>query len=148
MSNLIFCNVDNTLCDKVKEIAGDRIVVDCGAGRGLFSSVYKGNAISIDIHQPDEPISPILDHNSEHYCFPKGAIPIFIRPCHSNFVHNTIIHNRNKFDKAIYVSMPKNLDGDLEASGLVITLRAVQMNVNTATVERESWVAYGVLSLS
>lgn len=34
------------------------------------------------------------------------------------------------------------------ASGLVITLRAVPMNVNTATVEKESWVAYGVLSLS
>lgn len=118
MSNLIFCNVDNILCDKVKEIAGNRIVVDCGAGRGLFSSIYKGNAISIDIQQPDEPISPILDHNSELYCFPKGAIPIFIRPCHSNFVHNTIIHNRNKFDKAIYVSMPKNLDGDLETNGL------------------------------
>ena len=114
MSNQIFCKVNKKMCDVLKEIAGDRIVVDCGAGRGLFASMYKGKALSIDIHQPDEPLSFIIEKNAEHYCFPKDSIPIFIRPCHSNFVHNTILKNRNKFDKAIYVSLPKNLESDLD----------------------------------
>lgn len=118
MSNLIFCNVNNELCNKIREIAGDRIVVDCGAGRGLFGSMYQGKVLSIDIYMPDIPLSFVLEHNSEHYCFPKKSIPLFIRPCHSLFVHNTIMHNRNKFDKAIYVSMPKNLENDLEVKGL------------------------------
>lgn len=114
MSNQIFCKVDNELCDKVKEIAGERIIIDCGAGRGMFASMYSGKVLSIDIHQPDEPLSFIMENNAEHYCFPKDSIPIFIRPCHSNFVHNTILKNRNKFDKAIYVSLPKNLENDLD----------------------------------
>lgn len=114
MSNQIFCKVDNELCDKVKEIAGERIIIDCGAGRGMFASMYSGKVLSIDIHQPDEPLSFIMENNAEHYCFPKDSIPIFIRPCHSNFVHNTILKNRNKFDKAIYVSLPKNLESDLD----------------------------------
>jgi hypothetical protein len=114
MSNQIFCKVNKEMCDAVKAIAGDRIVVDCGAGRGLFASMYDGKVLSIDIHQPDEPLSFIIEKNAEHYCFPRNSIPIFIRPCHSNFVHNTILKNRNKFDKAIYVSLPKNLDGDLD----------------------------------
>lgn len=114
MSNQIFCNVNKEMCDVVKKIAGERIVVDCGAGRGLFASMYDGKALSIDIHQPDEPLSFIIEKNAEHYCFPKGAIPIFIRPCHSCFVNNTILKNMNKFDKAIYVSMPKNVECDLD----------------------------------
>lgn len=118
MSNLIFCNVNNELCNKIKKIAGDRVVVDCGAGRGLFGSMYQGKVLSIDIYMPDVPLSIVLEHNSEYYCFPKNSIPLFIRPCHSLFVHNTIMHNRNKFDKAIYVSMPKNLENDLEMKGL------------------------------
>ena len=36
MSNQIFCKVNKEMCDAVKAIAGDRIVVDCGAGRGLL----------------------------------------------------------------------------------------------------------------
>ena len=76
--------------------------------------MYDGKVLSIDIHQPDEPLSFIIEKNAEHYCFPRNSIPIFIRPCHSNFVHNTILKNRNKFDEAIYVSLPKNLDGDLD----------------------------------
>lgn len=118
MSNQIFCKVNDRLCSIVSEIAGDRILIDCGAGRGLFASMYKGKVFSIDIHQPDEPLSFIQEHNSLHYCFPKGSIPIFIRPCHSRFVHETILSNRYKFDKAIYVSMPGNLDNDLETNGL------------------------------
>jgi hypothetical protein len=114
MSNTIFCKIDKELCDRIKEIAGDRMVVDCGAGRGLFASLYEGKALSIDIHQPAEPLSLILNKKAEHYCFPQGSIPLFIRPCHSNFVHDTILKNRNKFDKVIYVSLPKNLDGDLD----------------------------------
>lgn len=118
MSNQIFCNIDDRLCNIIHELAGDRIVIDCGAGRGLFASKYKGKVLSIDIHQPDEPLSFIQDNNSLHYCFPKGSIPVFIRPCHSRFVHETILSNRNKFDKAIYVSMPCNLNNDLETNGL------------------------------
>jgi hypothetical protein len=118
MSNQIFCNVNKAMCDNIKAIAGERIVIDCGAGRGLFSSMYEGKALSIDIQQPKEPLSLIIEKQAEHYCFPKDSIPIFIRPCHSNFVHDTIFTNRNKFDKAIYVSMPENLKRDLDMKEL------------------------------
>ena len=57
------------MCDAVKAIAGDRIVVDCGAGRGLLFRCMMVKVLSIDIHQPDEPLSFIIEKNAEHYCF-------------------------------------------------------------------------------
>jgi hypothetical protein len=114
MSNNVFLNVEKAFCDKIKEIAKDSILVDCGAGLGLFASKYDGKVISIDIHTPEiRPFSPILEKNSLYYCFPKDSIPIFIRPCHSGFVQDTIITNLNKFKTVIYVSNPKNLETDL-----------------------------------
>lgn len=41
MSNQIFCKVNKEMCDAVKAIAGDRIVVDCGAGRGLDGKSFR-----------------------------------------------------------------------------------------------------------
>lgn len=114
MSNNVFLHVKKDFCDKIKEIAKDAILVDCGAGLGLFASKYEGKVISIDIHKPDrESFSRIQEKNSIDYCFPKGAIPIFIRPCHNNFMQTTILTNLNKFKKVIYVSNPKNLRRDL-----------------------------------
>jgi hypothetical protein len=113
MSNLIFCNVDDLLVKKIKEIAKDRIVVDCGAGRGLFGSMYDGDVLSLDLELPDEPLSHVLERNTEHYCYPINSIPIFIRPCHSYFVHRTILANIYKFDDVLYVSRPENLARDL-----------------------------------
>lgn len=43
MSNQIFCKIDKEFCDIIYNIAKDRIVVDCGAGRGLFGKLYLEN---------------------------------------------------------------------------------------------------------
>lgn len=114
MSNQIFCTIDLELCAIVKEIAGDNTVIDCGAGRGMFGSMYDGRVISIDIHEPEESLSPLRIFQSEHFCFPIGSIPLFIRPCHSGFVHETIVKNTLKIDKAIYIGLIENLDDDLD----------------------------------
>lgn len=118
MNNQIFCKIDKEFCDIIYNIAKDRIVVDCGAGRGLFGKLYlentKGKCLSIDLDLPNEPISNILEVDSRYFCFPYKSIPIFIRPCHSDeFITKTIISNIYKFDIAIYISNPKNVDYDL-----------------------------------
>lgn len=112
MSNQIFCEIDKPLCDIVKRIAGDRIVVDCGAGRGLFGSMYDGKVISIDIEEPEEPLSKIVNCKAEHFCFPIDSVPIFIRPCHSMFTHEVILCNEEKINTAIYVGLEENLEID------------------------------------
>lgn len=118
MSNQIFCKIDKEFCNIIYDIAKDRIVVDCGAGRGLFGELYlentKGKCLSIDLEIPNEPLSKIIESDSRYFCFPYKSIPIFIRPCHSDeFIAKTIISNIYKFDIAMYVSHPRYVEYDL-----------------------------------
>lgn len=130
MSNLIFCeSIDDKFLEIVSSIVKDRTVIDCGAGRGLFGSLWnhfgKGKVISIDLEMPNAPISKIIEANSEHYCFPVNSVPIFIRPSHSMFVHKTIFANLYKFTDIIYVSKHYNLHRDLENTGLFYDIQQV-----------------------
>ena len=71
MSNNIFCKIDKEFCDIIYDIAKDRIVVDCGAGRGLFGELYlentKGKCLSIDLEIPNEPLSKIIESDLDEY---------------------------------------------------------------------------------
>lgn len=129
MSNIIFCDVNELLCNKIHNIVKDKKIVDCGAGRGLFGAIYNKlydtNIISIDYELPDIPLSNVIQRDCEYYSFSKNSIPIFIRPCHSKFVHNTIIRNRYKLSKYIYISKPENLNIDLDTTNKWYTITEV-----------------------
>lgn len=122
MSNQIFCNVSQELCDKIAELAGNKIIIDCGAGRGMFGSMYPGKVLSLDIEIPREPLSPILEIDCTHYCFPLNSIPLFIRPCHSGFVHQVISREEYKLREFIYISKPENVEVDLDGKDLLYTV--------------------------
>ena len=125
MSNLIFCQIDTKLCEAIKEIAGDKPIVDCGAGRGMFEDefkkLYDNKVFSVDLEEPIEPLAKIINTKVEHFCFPINALPVFIRPCHGHFITHAISHFIYKCSGFVYVGLDKNIEIDLESNADLFT---------------------------
>lgn len=125
MSNLIFCEIDKKFCEVIKEIADNKPIVDCGAGRGLFAAEFKkhfnNKIFSVDLEEPLEPLSNIVNTKVEHFCFPINSLPIFIRPCHRNFIINATSHFSLKCNEFVYVGLDKNVEIDLEENDDLFT---------------------------
>ncbi len=109
---MTFCQIDDALVEIIQKEAKERIVVDCGAGEGLLDEkMPDGSVISIDIIPKNNPRVLLID--SRIFCFTDEHIPIFVRPCHSGFVEDTLLYAMNRVNSALYISNPKNLEEDL-----------------------------------
>jgi hypothetical protein len=105
-----FAQIDDDLVKAIKKVAGNLTLIDCGAGAGKLELAIPGQVISLDIY-------PKGDHVIEWDCtkfeYSPGCIPIFLRPCHSDFVEKTL---RKAFSqgckKALYLGFYKNLEID------------------------------------
>lgn len=113
---MIFCEIDKKFIEIIKKIANDKIVIDCGAGEGMFGSMYK-NCISIDLftNHYEKHLTTVYQMDSATFPFQKNHIPIFIRPCHHfEFVDATLRNASEVVKEAIYVSKPSNLEIDID----------------------------------
>ena len=45
--------------------------------------------------------------------FDDEMMPVFIRPCHSNFVEDTLLFAVHRVKSALYIGFTKNVDDDL-----------------------------------
>lgn len=111
---MIFCQIDNKLVEILKKYAGSRIIVDVGCGDGLLGSMCK-EVISIDFIPRDTAlIDDILHMDATYFPFNKSLLPVFIRPCHGYFVNGVMTAHKHKVDNFLYVSMPHNLERDID----------------------------------
>lgn len=110
---MIFCKIDDDLVKLIKKLANGRTVVDCGAGEGLLSKMYKGKVISLDPIITEFSAKNTINIEAENFPFNDLQFPVFIRPCHSGFPGRTLKKNINLFKDALYISDPKNIKYDL-----------------------------------
>ncbi len=115
---MIFLEVDERFCGLMKRYAHGRLLVDCGAGEALFQSMMPPNSVlSLDLYPCDGDHAPVVQRDCTEFEFTDSMVPVFIRPCHSNFVHETITRNLGVVKSFLYVSMPDNVDVDLDTDG-------------------------------
>lgn len=109
---VVFCAIDDPLVCIVKEVAGDRIVVDCGAGDALLhGQMPVGSIISLDLFDRENP--NVVQYDCCAWLFQSNQFPIFIRPCHNHFVEETMLHAYATCDFALYIGLEKNREMDL-----------------------------------
>jgi hypothetical protein len=131
----IFCKPDNKLVNIIKEEYGNRIVVDCGAGEGVLHNMMpKGTIISLDIIDHGNPEVTIM--NCRDFLFNKNHLPIFIRPCHSGFVEETLLIAYSSVESALYIGLEKNRKEDL---GIFYNLSFIVHNEWTGSEGEKVW---------
>lgn len=107
----VFCRIDDALVYIIKDEADSREIIDCGAGEGMLGNKLL-NVISIDIMPQSNP--KVIEMDCTQYPFNDETMPIFIRPCHSVFVEETLLKAMNRDVKsALYIGLIKNVDDDL-----------------------------------
>ncbi len=113
----VFCQIDESLVQIIREEANGRRIIDCGAGRGLLGDMMSTeDVVSIDIVEQDNP--RVLLEDSRGFPFSETTMPVFIRPCHSlEFVEETLMNCYRIVDSAIYISNPENVEDDLGIFG-------------------------------
>jgi len=106
----VFCEIDDTLVDIIKEEADGRLIIDCGAGQGLLGDKVP-KVVSLDIMPQQN--QKVIQVDCTHYPFDDGMMPLFIRPCHSGFVEDTLLFAMHRVKSALYIGLMKNVDDDL-----------------------------------
>jgi hypothetical protein len=106
---MIFCKIDKQLVKIIEKEANGRLIVDCGAGEGQLQDLTH-NIISLDIRPVNK---KVLQRDCTIFPFKENMMPIFIRPCHSGFVEDTLMNCYRTIKSALYISNPKNLQTDL-----------------------------------
>lgn len=129
-SSSLFFKPELDFCEWLKEYAGDRMIIDVGAGQGHLVRMLKmtgAKAMGLEPNYDpmlarewrigrgdDFDINEILPWTVEKA---KGLIEkmgaekamlVFARPCHSDFVYNGI-YNMPKGMEALYITKPENL---------------------------------------
>jgi len=106
---MIFCKIDQSLVDIITKEANGRVIVDCGAGEALLAD-FLPDVISLDIFPTNK---KVIKQDCITFSFHKNMMPVFIRPCHSGFVEDTLMNSYRNIDSALYISNPRNLKDDL-----------------------------------
>ena len=92
-------------------------IYDIGAGKGHVALGLALNGLTvtaIDFILRENPEYPVLHANAVSFNYPHDAVLLFCRPCHSEFVEETIQQGINcGVHHFVYAGLPKNVDSDL-----------------------------------
>jgi hypothetical protein len=108
---VVFCEITSELAEIIKKYARGRKIIDCGAGECELQSAIGDQVVSLDILPYDD--TPAIPMDARKFPMSEETLPVFIRPCHSEWVHQTIMKNITRVDSFLYIGLPKNLDTDL-----------------------------------
>ena len=109
---MVFCKITPELADIIRSYAKGRTIVDCGAGECELQSALGDQVVSLDIHPyPDTPAVPM---DARDFPMNDRTLPVFLRPCHSEWVHETILKSIQVVDSCLYIGLAKNLAVDLD----------------------------------
>jgi len=124
----IFCKITHLLVDLIIEKSEGHLIVDCGAGEGALGAALLRRGIqiiSLDCYPPEETLSNVFQKDAIYYRLPEGGeyVLAFLRPCHGastkygscGWVDDAIVAHFERGAKlALYISLPKNLEIDLD----------------------------------
>lgn len=115
--HLIFFEPTDEFLRFVVQQADGRPVVDVGAGAGLLSQKLTAlgvKCLAIDILDRDDPLHPVYPLDATVMQFPPACYPIMARPCHSEWIEQTVDNAMQRLTQFLYVGLPKNFDTDFE----------------------------------
>lgn len=108
----VFCKINKGLADIIKKVAGDRIVYDIGCGCAGLEKHMK--CISVDLFPPEGAPRQLLQMDAVEIPYKSNFLPVFIRPCHGDFVDSAIGAMKDIVESCLYISMPHNLKRDID----------------------------------
>jgi len=73
---MIFCQVDEGLVKVLKRIAGNRLIVNCGAGEDELHHKMP-NVLAIDLFSPEH-LPDVVYADATSFPFPSGSLPVFL----------------------------------------------------------------------
>lgn len=116
-----FCKVTSELVTFLRKYAKGRKIIDMGAGECQLRDAMKpGEVISVEIF-PREGIDMSGVYVMDAELFPLDydtMLPVFLRPCHGNWVHNICTDKIYKVASFLYIGLQKNLAKDLDLDSL------------------------------
>jgi hypothetical protein len=116
LPNLVFFEPTEAFFKYLSDTVPHRQVIDVGAGAGFLSrelSKRGFKVLAIDLIERDEPLHPVFQVDASEFPFPKNAVPIMARPCHSDWVEETVWNALKTAPYMLYVGLEKNLVEDL-----------------------------------
>jgi hypothetical protein len=118
---MIFLQPDQKLVKFLRKYARGRTIIDCGAGEcALEEAMKEKEVISLDLYPYED--TPALRWDCREFPFKHTHLPVFIRPCHDDFVHDTITKHIRRVDSILYIGLEKNLEIDLHGSYDVVAI--------------------------
>ncbi|MEN6549991.1 MAG: hypothetical protein ABFE07_28440 [Armatimonadia bacterium] len=121
LPNLIFFDPRPQFVDWLVGYARGRIVIDAGAGVGRLGAMLLergARCLSLDLEERDEPESPVIMKDATTFEYSRGTLVVLARPCHGNWIYDTIVRTHECGAEVLYVGKPENVENDLEYPGL------------------------------
>lgn len=106
-----FCPTE-TFLTWLPRFAKGRTIVDCGAGIGHLGTVLP-NVIMLDVFKREGGNPNVLQTDATVFPFHRRSLPIICRPCHGDWVQETIHNAVARTGSALYVGLKRNLSIDL-----------------------------------
>lgn len=114
----VFFDPRNEFVNWMKEFTKNKIVVDCGCGRGQAVAVLRHaglSVIGIDLYGAESPLIPNVHFiNAAFFPFTNEHIAMMCRPCRGDWIHATIIKAVESGAQFVYVGKEEHYDADLQ----------------------------------
>lgn len=126
--SMVFCEIDDKLCEEIYRLAKEKVILDCGCGLGLLELKMKRlfpsqPIISMDIQRYANSFVKDIVYTDCLSVTPHiNMIPVFIRPCHSGFVEQYITKYKSNLRFVLYIGLEENLDLDLDLLDISIDI--------------------------
>lgn len=92
-------------------------IYDVGAGMGHVTKALRKAGMKhvrpIDLNFRDGRVVPVAHADGTDYPYKSGSIVMLCRPCHGNFVYDTITRAVERKATVVYVGLTKNVKNDL-----------------------------------
>ncbi len=114
--HLVFFEPTDEFIQFLKTFADGRPIIDVGAGCGLLAKRIHDEGmkvLAIDIIDRTEPVHPVHNLDATAMTFPAGCLPVMARPCHSEWIEETVRNAMQHLTQFIYVGLPRNFGKDL-----------------------------------
>lgn len=123
LPNQIFFIPNNNFIESLANYISDEgfNVVDCGAGVGYLSKLLLDrniNVRAIDIFPREHPLVDVEMINAESFPFTGRNLAVIARPCHNDWVSDTITRAVSLGAQAMYIGLKKNFRYDVAGLGL------------------------------
>lgn len=116
LPSTVFFQPNAAFTDYIKEVRGDKPIIDVGAGLGRMSKVLTDAGvpcIALDIAERDNMEYPVIRMDGLNFPFKANQLPVVARPCHGLWVKWQIHYIMERCPMMLYVGLRRNFADDL-----------------------------------